>query len=523
MSVRKLVDQIAEMGMVDERILQKIRREIDDPEKNVKPKGILAFLVKKDQITKSQAARLLKDLESAKKTEDEIEVAVKATPDPHDSDMLIDLNKPDEEVVDVVVDHGATRQDEVIDLDAEEHIYSPDELVEEPVTVTTVPAMPVQTQPTLPAYPDNLLNPIDPLATGFGQAEAEQPKSRESTGLSFAGKRDQNDQWATKWLYIGFGILGFLLIMLGVLYLAVGGQNLEALQEQAETSFSKGAYQDAIAKYEKLIDTAPNHEKSGLWKVRIVHAMLVDPFERDNFNEVMKVAETHLPDVADLDEFSSMREDLGTLILPNSAYEISVKATQEGSVEDMTTQLETAKRAQALVDDSRYLTGSYRKMDSVSRKLEEIQDNVRRIEHTIQKENDLTSAKKTIAELTVQARTDEAFVIFNSLVRQYGDLGARPDLRDLMKQVSAKEVERVTPAGLQLVGQKEEIEGVIVSQVVVARRQGNGVNSLKGEVIPVLTDGVLYGLDAGDGTIRWNRFPRIRNTLRRKVGRFGKS
>ena len=40
MSVRQLLDRIEKMNVVEDRILKRIRRQIDDPEKNIKAKGI---------------------------------------------------------------------------------------------------------------------------------------------------------------------------------------------------------------------------------------------------------------------------------------------------------------------------------------------------------------------------------------------------------------------------------------------------------------------------------------------------
>ena len=60
MSPRQLLEKLENLGIIDPSLLNKIRKEIDNPEKSVKPKAILKFLVSKNQITEKQAARLLK-------------------------------------------------------------------------------------------------------------------------------------------------------------------------------------------------------------------------------------------------------------------------------------------------------------------------------------------------------------------------------------------------------------------------------------------------------------------------------
>lgn len=506
------------MGLVDDRILQKIRREIDDPEKNVKPKAILNFLVKKEQITKAQATKLLQELEQEAAAETPVAVqhddlVEKASEEKsYDTDDLTNLNPQQDEVVEVRTE--ATRldmQDDVVDLD--DPVYSPDEVIEEIVEPVQVAAGPS----TLPAYGDPLGGAAmmgDPLATGdpmggsYADQEAGSGDKPSKSILEFAGKRDNRDQWATKWLYIGFGILGFLLIMGAVLFLAVGGQNIEKLQKVAEESFQKRAYMDSIAKHEKLLELSPRHENASKWKVRIVHSMLAAPWESKNYEEVLKVAAQHLPNVYEEDSFGDLRPDLG-LMLPGSALEVTAIANSlsiGNTPAELEAQLAKAKDAKSICDDSRFLTGSIRKTESVARKLDEINDNVRRIQDAIRKETDLSTTSEQIAALTASGKTNEAFSAYNLLIRKYGDLGTRSELRELMKQVSVKEVELVKNAEVSITGTNEDLESLVESQVVVARREGTPISSLQGVVLPVLADGVLYGIDAGDGTVLWNRF-----------------
>lgn len=508
MSVRQLVDRIADMGLVEDRVLQKIRREIDDPEKNVKPKAILNFLVKKEQITKGQAAKLLKELEVEVDDDsdepvplDEIVVNLPEEKS-YDTDDLTNLNPEEVEVV----DEGpqVTRQD----LAEVEEILLPEPARRAPVQATV---------PESPAYQaEPLADPAmygDPLAgSAFddpGSLSGPQPVK---TLSGFSGKRDNRDQWATKWLYVGFGLLGFLLIMGAVLYLAVGGQTIEKLQTVAEESFLKGAYMDSMEKTKELLEMSPRHENASAWKVRIVHCLLAQAYEADNFSEVLKIAEHHLPNVYEEDAFGDLRPDL-EIFLPDSALFVTNVADKHGvgegtdggiSKEVLQEELAKAERAQAVVLDSRFLTGSQKR--SAAEKIDKIADNVRRISDAIDKEDDYAMAQVKIKQLTAESKTDEAFNVYNLLVRDHSDLATREELRSLMKEVSVKEVELVTDANVKITGQTDDFPSLVDSQVVVARREGSTIDSLKGVVRPVLADGVLYGVDVGDGTVLWNRF-----------------
>ena len=539
MSVRQLLDRIEKMNVVEDRFLERIRREIDDPEKNVKAKGILSFLVKKKQISKKQAAKLLKETMQAAENDDAhsekpnvydsdelIGVAhpTTAEDDADDVDDLISHMKPEPEPVEVEIESvevevesvevgietveidepvevEAEQFDEVdveVDLDAEvqpAHSIAPD-------------ADPIGMQQTI-ITSDPLSGYDDTLSAGLDSPQPSQKKTGEGEG--FRSKKVNENQWSSKWLFIGPAILGTILIMLTVLWMAVGRQNIEALKEEAQKSFDTGAYSDAIAKTEKLLELSPRHAESDKWKVNLVHYQLVQPFERQRYDEVLTIAEEHLEGVSELETFDKLRKDLSQTILPTTAVALTSTAfansTKSGAtIEDIKSELAVAKRAEALLNNSAYMPSSARKMDLVAKQLDEIEDHVRGIENSIKKETDFQTAQVEIRDLTENSKTDDAFSVFSNLTKNYPDLGAREELRSLMRNVSIKEAGLVTPAGLQLVGQQVERDSRIEGQVVIARRTGTPINELVGQTIPVLTEGVLYGYDAGDGTVRWNRF-----------------
>ena len=528
MSVRQLLDRIEEMNVVEDKILNRIRREIDDPEKNVKAKGILSFLVKKQQITKKQAAKLFRETQQAAEN-----ISVKPeAPNVHDSDVLIGVahkEKPVDSAEDLI--NLVNPEPEPIEVEVE-----PIEVEVEPVAVEVEPvAVDVETVAVEPSDSDvevDLDVESDPIADPVGvqqtmissepladySADAlstgmdETPQTpKKTTGKGFQSKIESSDQWSSKWLYIGFGLLGTILISLAVLWLAVGRQNIEALEEQAEKSFTTGAYSDAISKTEQLLELSPRSEDAEKWKVRVVHCHLAQPFERKRYEEVLTVAEEHLPIVSELEAFDELRQDLARTILPTTAVALTSEAfansNKEGAtIDEIKSELATVMRVEALVDNPAYMPGSFKKMNTVAKQLDKIKDHVRGIENSIKKETEFQTAKTEIVSLTEKSKTDDAFSTFDVLTKNYPDLGARDELQKLMQKVSVKEAELVSPAGMQLVGQQSEPESLFTSQVVVARRQGTPVSELSGETVPVLTEGVLYGYDAGEGTVRWNRF-----------------
>ena len=77
MTPHELIARLESVGLIDPAVLEKIRRHVEDPEKKVKPKAVLSYLVKKEQITKAQASALLKEIEAPKPIQhEEIELNV---------------------------------------------------------------------------------------------------------------------------------------------------------------------------------------------------------------------------------------------------------------------------------------------------------------------------------------------------------------------------------------------------------------------------------------------------------------
>ena len=73
MTPRQLLEKLENLGIIDPKVLGKIRAEIEKSDKEVKPKSVLAFLVKKKHITEQQAKILLASAKEAPKKEDDFE------------------------------------------------------------------------------------------------------------------------------------------------------------------------------------------------------------------------------------------------------------------------------------------------------------------------------------------------------------------------------------------------------------------------------------------------------------------
>jgi outer membrane protein assembly factor BamB len=511
MSPGQLLEQLESLGTIDPKILGKIRKELDNPEKSVKPKSVLSYLVKKNQITESQAAQILKGALKPPPTvppqsADEFDLAETSqepeydtsdltglllTPDapPEPVKPVVPKAPPSEPDVEPIIESGATIMDDE-QYDELSEVSSEIEPIEEPT------------------YSE----PVQSLA-GFGDASTDDefgdhhaaPTSRSSA--SFRGKKDKSDQWSTKWLYIGFGILGVLLIMGGVLYIATMGVKAEDQFKAAMDSFEKSAYQDAAKKFDEYIVANPSHKYVPTAKARMTQCLIASAFTSRNWVETIKIADNLLPELADAEDskIDLIRDDLG-LMLPESLMHITDASKKSTDLAVLENALATDLELKKVIDNNVYIPTSIRKKPTTAANLARIDNNIRVIQGEINKERDYNAAIAEIAQLRDASETDKAFATYKKLTRNYGDLAAREQLQNAMLEISLKEIELVKTLPQNLNVANEDRLSPIQTTVVMATRSGALTEALEDEVVNFLAEGSVYGLNAGTGAILWRRF-----------------
>ncbi len=515
MSPRELLAILEKLGTIDPAVLGKIRNQINDPQKTVKSKAVLKYLVKKQQISESQALRLLKDGVAQPVPAEEAE-AVPPKRKSYDTDELTgQLLTPEESTTpapareEPSADQLASPVPDATIMDEAQLAVDEDDIIE--VSPSEIPSH-VDVEP-VEVGGDASPHEADPVAD-YGTDLPGDPGTDYSgetktgkSALGFVGKKNLKDQWQTKWLYIGFGILGFLLIMGAVLTIATMGQKAEDQFKAAMQSFEDNAYQDAVAKFDQYIEDNPRHENVPTAKARRVQSIMASAYSSRNWSETITVAGNLLPELAEAEDsrIDDIREDLGVM-LPRSLWEFTERAKKINDLSEMEKELSTAKEYKKVIDNPAYLPTSIRKKPTTASTLAKIDNNLRAIEGQINKEKEYERAMVQIKQLGEAGETVKAFATFTKLTRNYGDLAARQALRNTMLAISLKERELVTPIAQTLNVSDAARPSAIKSTVVMASRTGQPVESLNGEIVNFLAAGSVYGINAGDGSIAWRRF-----------------
>ena len=518
MTPSQLLARIEALGTIDAKYVGKIRKQIEDPKKVVKNKAIIRYLLNKEMITKAQAKDLLKE-----PTEDEIIEVVQPVQE-FDSSALIDAEefqpKPKQEKEAVA--------EPIVEPVAEPIV----EAVAEPMEVE---ALPVDLDATVMddfatevvggtgadenfggAFEDAV--PADTFGDTLGQAESYEdaaPKSEKAYAAveAFKGKRDQRDQFKTKWLFIGFGLLSLIFIGIAVLWIVVFGQNADAMVKAANEAHERGNWGDAVKKIEAVIDEFPTHEDIPAMKAKRVQSILRSKFQSRAYEEMIKQADILLPPLAEEKDtkIDIIRDDL-SVILPRGLEEISTKAaekmlaSEDNDVATMKTELGTIEGYKKVIDNPVYIANSQRKKQVLAEVLSKIDNNINLIKGLITKEEDYKNSLVAIEDLRTQDKTDEAFNNYRVLTRNHPELASRKPLADLMLSISKKESELVKPIQIDLPPKNAWRPSIVSQTVVLSASSGSPVASLRGEVIPVVVDGDAYGFDAGSGALVWRHF-----------------
>ncbi len=471
MSPNKLINKLEALDKLDPRIIAKLREQVGASKTPPKATSILKYLVKKNLISESEAKKILKS----------------------------DKNKPAEK-------KRAASAEELVVIAAEEEaeiaevenslseVIDPDEL--------SLTKAPKGRKPTLADSFDDM--PAAEVATtSYGGSV----NDGSAPGNKNYKKWDTKNQWTSKWPFIGFGVL-LLLIMIGsFLAIWLGGVDADKQYAAAINSIDKLTYADAEEKFSNYLKDNPNHKFADDARALRVKAIMRNKFSTKRWSETIQSGQTLLPELSQQEnnKLSKIREDVG-LMLSESLFHETESAVKLETLAEMETSVEKLTKYYKFIDNPNYLSGTQRKSQRVSTYLAEIENNIQTVNGLINKEKDYATTLVDIKQLGDNRETDKAFETYIRMTREYPDLAARQELRDLMKGISKTEEDLVKPLDQATVTQTSAPASPLSASVVLASTVGEQVNGLRDEVIAALVDGAVYGFDAGTGEVRWRRF-----------------
>ena len=203
-------------------------------------------------------------------------------------------------------------------------------------------------------------------------------------------KLQKTSEWDSMLLLVGGASLGVLLVIGAFLYMSLTRGAADELFAAGETAYAEQSYSQAIRLYDEYLEAYPDHEKSGLARVRREMARLRQSYK--NPEQGMKVAQEVLPQIEQEESFPQAREELASM-LPQIAAGFVNAARLAKDTAAQESLLAKTEAAMMLVNNPEYIPSTLRKSQLTT--IESITEDMARVRREIDRVRNL---KGTIAD-----------------------------------------------------------------------------------------------------------------------------
>lgn len=314
--------------------------------------------------------------------------------------------------------------------------------------------------------------------------------------------------WDSPLLMLGGGTLLVLLIAAPILYILINRRSGDDMFAEAETSYSNGAYVQAVSGYDQYLEKNPNHKSASLARVHRALARMRQVVDStSDWPRALEGCKKMLEEISSEAAFSEGHAELGVM-LPKIAEGLASRAMDKPE-----RSLVTQSR-EALALTAKHVPKSLRPL----KQMEETEKKLLLAEHELNRGDKLQQALEGIRAAVAAGKTVEAYGLRDELVRSYPELANEPTLYEAVSQAGQAERSAVKfVAESQPAATDEPPSGVAATLVLAGpalrplpnapqRRQPGTVSGAEGHVAVVMAESAVYGLDAPSGRVLWRRF-----------------
>ncbi|QDU56508.1 outer membrane protein assembly factor BamB family protein [Aeoliella mucimassa] len=328
-----------------------------------------------------------------------------------------------------------------------------------------------------------------------GAMEAAEPTSKKKRKKSKKG-----NEWDSPLLLIGGGSLVFMVVVGLLIYWIMFAENADNILGAARDDMEAGSYGNAIANYEKFVESYQSNAEYSTARVELAMARIRQRLETSDEKDAFEVAEKELNAIGSEPDFHVAEEDLSAL-LPRIARGLADKA--EASKDPAVTDdlAARATRALEMANNTKYIPKSRRD----NTELEEILATLDTIAKRQQSLSDLAAALKQIEELNGQGDASAAFAVQEELVDKHPTLLNNQELLKALQSISETEQKNISYVEEPVDASTSERDNNVVATLAVANRRITGTSPATGAVC-VVVDGAAYGIDSSTGNVLWRRY-----------------
>ncbi|MHB1037177.1 MAG: outer membrane protein assembly factor BamB family protein [Pirellulales bacterium] len=330
----------------------------------------------------------------------------------------------------------------------------------------------------------------DPLAKN-----ASKPKGWRRI-FSRARKRGSENEWDSPLLLIGGAALSLLvLIGIGVIW-AMTRQSGDTMLEQAEEQYRAGSYTQAIHKYDLYLEKFPNHYRVSFARVRRGLCQMRQATEGTrNWGRALTVVKQAADEIAPEPEFAQARADLAAM-LPAIAEGLAAEARGKPDA----ALVAQAREALDLVD--KYVPKSLRP----ATRLADVEASLALTTRTLARDRELAKSVVAMRQAAKEGKTQAAYTLRKTLLKQYPELADDKALRDAESSVSRAERAAVKLVRRSQAAETSEVPQQVLSATALVERVATAdVPGVEGRVVCAQVAGAVYGLEATGGKVLWRR------------------
>lgn len=561
MSAEKFIEALEERGLLSDRVVAKLRKQLAEKDRPLTAQALAKFLIEKKRLTKEQAVETLKSLSTSGTSGDTAEETRPGPAEPDDAAAAAPTATEPADQDDAERDDAEDREAGGDASSSDSSIFSPhitgeqaradDALAPRPMNeeeLTLIPMDdaeeeadgPVESEspassaigwshvessgifgstepPVVPDAGSSRLAPDagpaqQPLGSAIRRADdaaAESVVQQELGDKSPAELRKKKkrkkrskrkNEWDSPLLLIGGGALTLLVLCGVTVAWLLHWESGDDLLQAARQSLNDGSYTQAISQYEQFLKEFPRHRDRSGARVWLAVARLRQAVETSHdYPLALDVARKELNEVEEEEKFKEAQFELAAL-LPRIAGGLADRAEAATDPAEVRQRIDEATAALALCINTNYIPKSLRdeaELDAVRETIEVVQ---RRLESHEDLQQTLAAMDKAVAA----GDTPAAYQARRDLLKKHPELSGDETLAAAVARVSAAE-----QSGIHFVADEQPAETTEpptpwVAALALAHRRSTTAAPDTG-VACVRVDGAVYGLDVASGKLLWQR------------------
>ena len=503
MSVEQFIDQIAGKGLLDEALLQRLRRDATAEGNQWNPQDVIKFLVEQGHLTRFQGKNLLKELLVSKPaTNDSLDLASSESIDGLSIGAVSADDEDDEEIIDLeaaMPANIATEQSQ----QAENEIFDS----------MRTSALPTPSGPQLGSSTPLQHVPI-PTDTSVATAVAE--TSGEVVGyddvetpVTLLDKQFNNQIWDKRFLYSTIAVLILLVGGAGTFYLIVNSQSADVKFASASGAYDTSQYEKAIIEFAEFAEQFPTN--SDVDKARaLVYLSRIHLAVSTNQAEAIGQVEKAVTIGKDIPGFSSLARDELKVLLPRFSEMFLARAESANILKEKEENYELAVDALNLINLPGAL-GTTKSEPNVRAKLEELDERMAGVKRHIDRDTNLSNVMTAMEVAVTENEIAAAFESLFQLHKLYPELKGDRRLSSVLNQMLNAER---SLAGEVSARWKVSVDagGLPLGSEVTATNSGESIPGAQGQKT-VLAGGNVVALNLSDGSVLWQHFVGLQTVL----------